>query len=105
MSQIAEIESAIQAGKLSYEYKTVLEKYGAEKVNFVDQNGSGDYALFPESSDPNETEFFTGTTYNVTQWNIPKYMVGTQDEDWMKNLLKDDAMSVVALYVALLSTE
>ena len=95
--QVEEIQKALE-DRNSEESKSVLEKYDSQVIEFVEQNGWGDYILMPDRDENGNQKNIKGTSRNISSWNISKYMVGQRDETWITRELDDGAMASLALY-------
>lgn len=95
--QVEEIQQALN-DRDSEASQAVLDQYDSKTIAFVEQNGWGDYILLPDKDENGEQSNFKGTADNMTIWNVPRYMLGYQNDTWMKEHLDSDAMSDLAIY-------
>lgn len=98
--QLEEIQGALN-DKDSEESQKILAKYDKKTIEFVEQNGWGDYILIPDRDDHGEQKNFKGTSSNITSWNIPQYMLGHKNDAWITEKIDDGAMSSLSLYFLL----
>ena len=94
--QIEEIQKALN-DRNSEESQQILSKYDSKVIEFVEQNGWGDYILIPDRDDKGNQKNYKGTSSNIYSWNVPKYMLGQPNEAWINEKL-DDAIANLSLY-------
>ena len=99
--EIQEIQRALE-NRESIESLEILARYDPKVIEFVEQNGWGDYILIPDKDENGNQKNVKGTADNLWSWYIPEYMIGHPNETWINENI-DDAMAGLSLYLALLS--
>lgn len=98
---LSKIQEAL-ADRESEDSKEVLNHYDESVIRFVENHDWGDYVLIPDTDESGEQHNFKGTTNNIGQWNIPKYMIGVRNENWIHEKLADDVLTKINMALLIL---
>ncbi|MBQ3079991.1 MAG: hypothetical protein IJC48_08360 [Clostridia bacterium] len=89
--QIEEIQNALSDSE-SESAKAILAKYTQKQIDFVAQNGWGNYLLVYYYDENGNNVEYKANTNNIDMWNTPFFMVAEHNEEWFTDSMIDETI-------------